>query len=76
MAGLTLIGVTTITGAAASASTSTAASISAVGPRVTHTNEPSLAKESVSVSPAAAGDLLTVAVETKFPSTPSFAVAA
>ena len=75
MAGLTLIGVTTITGAAASASTSTAASISAVGTQATHTNQPSAGQEAIPVSAAAAGDLLTVAVETKFPGTPSFTVA-
>ena len=48
------------------------ASVSAVGSLITHTNQPSLATESVTVSPAASGDLLAVAVETKFPGTPSF----
>jgi len=75
MAGLTLIGVTTITGGVANASASTAASISAVGTQATHTNQPSAGQEAISVSAAAAGDLLTVAVETKFSGTPSFTVA-
>jgi len=50
--------------------------IHAVGTLVTHTNQPSVAQEQVAVSPAAAGDLLAVAVETKFPNgLPAFTVA-
>ena len=51
------------------------ASVSAVGALVTHTNQPSLAQENITVSPAAVGDVLTLAVETKFPGTASFTAA-
>ena len=47
--------------------------MSAVGQLITHTNQPSLQQESVSVSPGAVGNVLTLAVETKFPGTASFA---
>jgi hypothetical protein len=50
------------------------ATISAVGAEVDGTTQPSASTESLSVSPAAKGDLLTLAIETKFPGTPSFAV--
>lgn len=49
--------------------------VSAVGGLLTHANQPSLAQESIAVSPAAVGDVLTLAVETKFPGTASFAAA-
>jgi len=54
-------------------STSAPATITAVGTLVTHTNEPSQATEAISVSPTAAGNVLVMAIETKFPSGPSFA---
>ena len=53
--------------------TSAPATITAVGTLVTHTNEPSQATEAISVSPTAAGNVLVMAIETKFPSGPSFA---
>jgi IPT/TIG domain len=52
---------------------STPATITAVGTLYTHTNQPSLSTETISVSPAAAGNVLALAIETKFPSgVPSF----
>ncbi|MBI1375927.1 MAG: hypothetical protein GC157_00365 [Frankiales bacterium] len=42
------------------------ATVSAVGSLVTHTNQPSLATETVQVRPRAAGNVLTLAIETKF----------
>jgi hypothetical protein len=61
--------------AAAYPTSSTPATISAVGGLRTHTNQPALQQESISVSPAAVGDVLVLAVETKFPGTPSFTAA-
>lgn len=49
-----------------------AATISAVGTLITHTNEPSALTEAIDVSPAATGNLLTLAIEVKFPSPSSF----
>ncbi|MDQ1663501.1 MAG: hypothetical protein QOJ68_3481, partial [Blastococcus sp.] len=63
------LAVTQVVGATAAAAAT--ATVSAVGSLITHTNQPSLAQESVQVSPAA-GHVLAVAVETKFPGTASF----
>ena len=52
---------------------STPATITAVGTLYTHTNQPSQSTETISVSPAAAGNVLAMVIETKFPSgVPSF----
>jgi hypothetical protein len=52
---------------------STPATITAVGTLHTHTNQPSQSTETISVSPAAAGNVLAMVIETKFPSgVPSF----
>jgi len=48
------------------------ATITPVGNLQADTNQPSAAQEQIGVSPAKAGDLLTIAVETKFPGTASF----
>jgi hypothetical protein len=49
------------------------ATITAVGTLYTHTNQPSLSTETISVSPVAAGNVLAMVIETKFPSgVPSF----
>ena len=56
------------------AEAATTATVQAVGTLVTHTNQPSMQQESVTVLSAAVGDVLAVAVETKFPGTPSFSV--
>ncbi len=78
------ITVTTAAGTSATSSadqftyqaTSTPASITTVGALYTHTNQPSHQQETISVSPAAAGDELAMAIETKFPSgVPSFTAA-
>ena len=50
------------------------ATVTAVGSEVDGTNQPSTAQETLSVSPSAKGDLLTLAIETKFPGTASFTV--
>ncbi len=50
-----------------------ARTITAVGSLKSHTNQPSKAQESITVSPAAAGDVLVLAIETKYPGTPAFA---
>ena len=55
--------------------TAATGAITAVGPFLTQTNQPSRASELISVSPAAAGDVLALAVEEKFPTTPAFSVA-
>ena len=77
------VDVTVTTGGGTSATSSadhftyTAATvtISAVGALQSHTNQPSAASEQISVSPAAAGNVLALAVEEKFPTTPAFSVA-
>ena len=54
-----------------------APTITAIGSLLTHTNQPSRAQEQISVSPSAVGDVLTLAVETKFPSgVPAFGASA
>jgi hypothetical protein len=50
--------------------------ISAVGQLVTHTNQPAKTTESMSVAPGAAGDVLLLAIETKYPRTPAIAATA
>ena len=55
--------------------TAPAGTITAVGTLQSHTNQPSVASEMISVSPAAAGNVLALAVEEKFPTTPAFSVA-
>ncbi len=51
------------------------ATVTAVGTLYTHTNQPSLAQETIAVSPAAVGNVLALAVETKFPPGSSFTAA-
>jgi hypothetical protein len=48
------------------------ATITTVGSAVMNTTQPSGSVDTVAVSPAAPGNLLAMAVETKFPGTPSF----
>ena len=48
------------------------ATIASVGSMVSDTKQPSGLVETVAVSPAAPGNLLAMAIETKFPGTPSF----
>jgi hypothetical protein len=50
------------------------ATITSVASEIDGTNQPSQSTESLSVDPSAAGDLLALAVETKFPDTASFTV--
>src|SRR6476469_7105267 len=47
--------------------------ITAVGKLVTHTNQPAKAAESMSVAPGAVGDVLLLAIETKYPATQAIA---
>lgn len=75
-------GTATATGAKSTAATTTAAAatnnakgISAVGVLRTHTNEPSQQTEMIPVSPAASGNVLALAIETKFPTNQSFTAA-
>lgn len=58
----------------AAASTSATATITAVGLLVSHTNQPSSGQETLSVSPGA-GDVLALAIETKFPDSAAFTAA-
>lgn len=46
--------------------------ITAVGSLVTHNNQPAVTSETVSVNPTAVGNLLAVAIETKYPAGHSF----
>src|SRR4029077_17361225 len=48
------------------------ATITAVGSAVMDTTQPSGTQDTVAVSPAAPGNLLALAIETKFPGTPTF----
>jgi hypothetical protein len=43
---------------------------SAVGRLVTHTNQPAKTTEGMTVAPGAVGDVLLLAIETKYPGTP------
>ena len=50
-----------------------APTISAVGRLVTHTNQPAKTTEGMTVAPGAVGDVLLLAIETKYPGTPAIA---
>lgn len=68
---LAILVVTTLLASPAAASTSPTAMITAVGLLDSHTNQPSRKQEALSISPAP-GDVLALAIETKFPGTAAF----